>query len=207
MPMIRPCRSTSGPPELPGLIDGVGLDEILVALDAEPGAAERADDPRGHGLTEAERIADREDEIADLQAIGITHRHRRQTTGGDLQHGDIGLGIAADQPRLETPIVLCGDLDAGGVFDDVSVGQYIALRGVDDHAGTGRLGLALDRLLLLQVEEAPEQRILQQRVVLAHPTAHRDADDARRHPADDRGDGLHRSAADLGYRRACEGRR
>ena len=28
----------------------VGLDEVLIALDAEAAAAERADDPRGHGL-------------------------------------------------------------------------------------------------------------------------------------------------------------
>src|SRR4029077_17096571 len=41
----------------------VGLDEVLVALDTEPAAAQRADDPRGHGLTETERVADREDEV------------------------------------------------------------------------------------------------------------------------------------------------
>src|SRR6516225_9627952 len=50
-------------------IDGrVGLDEILIALDARA-AAEGADNPRGHGLAEAKRIADGEHEIADLQVI------------------------------------------------------------------------------------------------------------------------------------------
>ena len=81
-----------------------------------------------------------------------------------------------------------------------------ALRGVNDYPRAGRLGLALDRLLLLQVEETPEQGILQQGVVLANPTAHRDADNTRGHPAHDRGDGLHWSAAHFGYRRPRERR-
>ncbi len=80
---------------------GIGLDEVLVTLDART-AAERADDARGHGLTEAERIADRQDKVADLQAIGIAHRNRRQIAARDLQHGDIGIGIATDQPCFET---------------------------------------------------------------------------------------------------------
>src|SRR5712691_8535038 len=40
---------------------GVGLNEILVAFDAETAAPERADDPRGHSLAETERVADCED--------------------------------------------------------------------------------------------------------------------------------------------------
>src|SRR5262249_20502411 len=48
-------------------IDGrVGLDEVLVVLDVEAGAAERADDSGGDGLAEAEGIADGDDEIADF---------------------------------------------------------------------------------------------------------------------------------------------
>src|SRR5205823_7927693 len=54
---------------------GVGLNEILIAFDTKT-APERADDPGSHGLAEAKRIADREDEIADLQSIRIAHRHR-----------------------------------------------------------------------------------------------------------------------------------
>ena len=98
----------------------------------------------------------------------------------DLQHRDVGIGVAADQLGREAPVVLGGDLDAGRVLDDMGVGQHIALRGVDDDAGAGRLGLALLRLLALrQVEKAAEERVLQQRVLLPHPAAHRDVDDAR----------------------------
>src|SRR5690349_14479431 len=42
---------------------GVGLDEVLVAA-AEAGAAGGADDAGGHGLAEAERVADRDHEVA-----------------------------------------------------------------------------------------------------------------------------------------------
>ena len=76
---------------------GVGLDEVLVAFDAEAAAAERADDARGHGLAEAEGIADGDHEIADLELVGVADRQRDQVVRLDLQHGDVGPGIAADQ--------------------------------------------------------------------------------------------------------------
>src|SRR5690606_41027338 len=45
----------------------VGLDEVLVALADQPRAAERADDAVSDRLAEPERVADRDDEIADLE--------------------------------------------------------------------------------------------------------------------------------------------
>src|SRR5439155_3560287 len=68
-----------------GIDRRVSLDEVLIALDAEAAPAKRADDARGDGLTETERVADREDEVADLEAVGIAHRHGSQSAGGDLQ--------------------------------------------------------------------------------------------------------------------------
>ena len=171
----------------------------------ETAAPERADDARGHGLAETERIADRQHEIADLQAIGIADRDRRQTARRDLQHGDVGVGVAADQFRGQPPVVLGRDFDAARILDDMRIGHHIALRSVDNHARAGRLRLALDRLLL-QVEEAAEHRVLQQRVVFPHSPAHRDADDARGDPADHRRQGLDRRAIGQGYRRSGEHR-
>ena len=184
----------------------VGLDEILVAFDAETAAPERADDARGHGLAETERVADRQHEIADLQPVGIADRDRGQTSGGNLQHGDVGVGVAADQFRGQPPIVLGGDFDAVCILDDVRIGHHIALRGVDDHTRTGRLRLALDRLLL-EIEKAAKHRVLQQRVVLFYPPPHRDADDTRSDPADHWRQCLHRRAISQGYRRSGEDRR
>src|SRR5271167_3447396 len=126
---------------------GVGLNKILIAFDTEPTAAERADDPRGYGLAETERVADGKDEIPDLQTARIAHRHCRQIACRDLQHGNVGRAIAADQLGIETPVVLGRDFNAGRVFDDVAIGQYVALRGLDNDAGSDRFGLALDRLV------------------------------------------------------------
>ena len=89
------------------------------------------------------------------------------------------------------------------IFATWAVGQHIALRGIDDDSRARRLGLALDRLLL-HVEKPPEHRVLQQRIVLAHSPAHRDADNTRGYPAHDRGDAVHRSAAHFRYRRPGE---
>ena len=89
MPMLPPVREriaelmpTSSPLEVheraagvAGVDRRVGLDEVLVAFRVDAGAAERADDAGGDGVAEAERIADRDDEIADFGAIGIGDRH------------------------------------------------------------------------------------------------------------------------------------
>ena len=49
-------------------VDGrVGLDEVLIVLDAEVAAARGADDARGDGLADAEGIADGEHDVAHLR--------------------------------------------------------------------------------------------------------------------------------------------
>ena len=50
-----------------GIDGGVGLDEVLVAVGVDAGAAERADDARGHRVLQAERIADGDHIVADLE--------------------------------------------------------------------------------------------------------------------------------------------
>ena len=70
------------PTSLPGQIDqraagiagidrGVGLDEELIIGDADLGARQRRHDAMRHGLPDAERIADRQHQVADLQIVGI----------------------------------------------------------------------------------------------------------------------------------------
>jgi hypothetical protein len=197
----------TGPTRIAGVDRRIGLNEILVPLDAEAAAAERADDTGSHGLPEAERIADRQHEIADLQAVGIADRHGDEILRRDLQQGDIGFGIPADQLCRKAAVVLGRDLDAGRVVDDVTIGQDIALRGIDDDAGAGRLGFALLGLLTLrQIEKPAEERILQQRVLGAHLAAHRDIDDARRDPRQHRRKARYRGAADVRDRRGRQRR-
>ena len=60
-----------------GIDGGVGLDEELVVGDADLGARQRRDDAVGDGLADAERIADGEHEVADLERVGIAEVDRR----------------------------------------------------------------------------------------------------------------------------------
>ena len=82
-----------------GVDRGVGLDEVLVAFDAETAAAKRADDPGGHRLAEAERIADRDHQVADLKASGVAERYGDEVRGIELEQRDVGFRVAADEAR------------------------------------------------------------------------------------------------------------
>ena len=59
----------------------------------------------------------------------------------DLEDGEVGLGIGADQPRRHVVAGTQPDHDLVGVLDDVVVGDDVALRLVDDHA-RAQLGAA-----------------------------------------------------------------
>src|SRR5262249_26757324 len=87
----------------------------------------------------------------------------------------------------------------------MGVGQYIALRRIDDDARAGRLRLPLDiaALALRDVEEAAEDRILQQRVLLARAALGGDVDDAGGDCVEHRCEARQRRAAEFGY---CPGR-
>ena len=63
-----------------GIDRGVGLDEELVVGDADLGARQRRDDAVGHGLADAERIADRQHHVADLQLVGIAELEEREAS-------------------------------------------------------------------------------------------------------------------------------
>ena len=69
--------------------------------------------------------------------------------GIDLEHGDVGLGVGADQLRLELGAIVEVDLDLVGIGDDVVVGDDDALLGVDHEAGAQRLHLAVAAVLAL----------------------------------------------------------
>src|SRR5690606_17413035 len=72
-------------PGIPRIDRRIGLDEVLVTLLDQPRAPERADDAGGHRLAERERVADRDDEVADLELARVTHRHLDEVVRLDLQ--------------------------------------------------------------------------------------------------------------------------
>ena len=80
-------------------VDGcVGLDEILIALDAQPRAPQSAHDAGRHRLTETERVADGHYEIANPQRTTVANGNFRQLAGLYLQQRQIGIGVGAHEP-------------------------------------------------------------------------------------------------------------
>ena len=79
IPMTRPSPSASAPPELPGLRAA----SVWMTLSTiRPGRVEGSGPGRHHarrdGASEAVRIPDRDDELADAQALGVAERGRGQ---------------------------------------------------------------------------------------------------------------------------------
>ena len=76
IPMTRPVASSSGPPELPGLIAASVCRTLSIAkpfgrLDL---ALQRRDDAGGERAFQAERVADRDRRVADLDGLGVAER-------------------------------------------------------------------------------------------------------------------------------------
>ena len=105
-------------------IDGrVDLNEVLENLVADVGAHQRTHDPHGCGALQPERTADRDDDVPDLQVIGIAERHEWEVRGIDPQKRHVRSHVGPDQPGVENPAVGERDHDGGGVGDDMMVGD------------------------------------------------------------------------------------
>ncbi len=120
-----------------GVDGGVGLNEVLERRDAELPAARRADDAHGHRLAQAQRVADRENDVADLEGIRPAEADFGQVGQVDLQQRELGVGVRADQRGHGHAAV--GQLHANlvGVANDVIVRDDVA-GAVDDDAGAER---------------------------------------------------------------------
>ncbi len=145
-----------------GIDGGVGLDEALVGRHAQVLAPRRGDDADGDRAIQPERVADRDRPLADAQLVRIAQlRHRELALGLDLQHRQVGLGVAPRDLRLELPLVRQPHLDLAGVLDQVVVGEDDAGL-VDDDARALAAGLAAGRRPLAEeplevlAEELPE---------------------------------------------------
>ena len=125
---------------------GVGLDHVVDRVLATGGgdhALKRADDSGGHGAVEPERIADRDDRVADVHVIRVPEGKRRQRLGVDvdLQHGDIGRGIGSHDSSFHALVVREADADGARALDDVVVRDDVA--GLVDHEARAERLLAL----------------------------------------------------------------
>src|SRR5207247_556229 len=139
-------------------------------------ALHRADDAGRDRAVEAERVADRDDLIADPHAVRAPERQRLERTRLDvhLEHGDVGRRIDSDHLRLEALVVREADLDNARSLDDVVVRDDVAGL-VDDEARAERA------LRLGRAERIAEERIRG----LAYTRGRLDVHDRRRGSAVD----------------------
>ena len=137
----------------------IGLDEIFEGIDAEMIAAQRRHDAHRDGLSDAERIADREHDIAHLRTVELRQRDRWQVLQVDLHDGEIGLGIGADQFASTLAPVGKRDFDFVGRLNHVIVGQDITI-GADDHAGA-KAELPFVRRAVIAKEAAEEGIVIE----------------------------------------------
>ena len=175
---------------------GVGLDEVFVVGDSPFEApVGGADDAERHGLIELEGIADRKHPFGDPQLRRVSPAENRQVGGVELEQGEVGERIRADDLGAELALVAEPDADVGaGAADDVIVGEDVAVGRHDDARAE-----ALLTPLAIQVvlpEEVAEERVVGQR--RAHDLGRRDVGDAA--------DGALRDAGEV-RQRGGDGRR
>ena len=217
MPMLPPLRErmavlmpTSSPSQVhqraagvAGVDRGVGLDEVLVAVRVDAGAAQRADDARGHRLAEAERVADGHHEVADLEPVGVGERERREVARPSPC--STAMSVPWSVPTtlaLSSRSSISVTLISLAFSIDVCVGQDVAVLRVDDDAGARALTRAA-RGAGRDVEEAAEERVVEQRVLLLPVPLRGDVDHRGRGPLEHRRERRHRRLADgLGCRAA-----
>ena len=165
------------------------LNEILVPLDVDAAAAERADDTRGGGLPQAEWIADRDDEVADIEIVGVAELELAEVLCFYSQQRNVRRRIAADDLCIELTAVGERHDDRLRVLDDVAVRYDQSLLGVDDDPRADSL-LRHGRLpeLLRQLEESAEEGVLEKRVLrhLRRRRRHGDVDHCRCHALEHR---------------------
>ena len=93
-----------------------------------------ADDARGDGERQvlAERIADGQHPLADPRGVAVAQRRGSEVVGVDLEHGQVGARIGADDLGLELTPVEQPDRHLVGAVHDVVVGQDVAVLGDDE---------------------------------------------------------------------------
>src|SRR5690606_19251495 len=117
-------------------------------------------------LTEAERVADRDDEVADVEVVRVAELELAQVARFDSEQGNVGRRIAADDLGFELAPVGQRDDDRFGVLHDVAVRHDQTFVGVDDDARADALLRHRLLKLLRKLEEPAKERVLEKRALL-----------------------------------------
>jgi len=153
-----------------------------------------ADDAAGDGLTDAERVADGENKVADFEGFtGLQGDAGEELVVGDTQEGEVGGFVGEGELRIKFAAIIKDDGDFCGIAYDMGVGDDETC-GVNDCAGAKRVfGLAAEALaegILAAEEGGVEKRVIGEGVVGAFDDfAGVDVDDGGRDLLDQRGEG------------------
>jgi hypothetical protein len=143
-----------------GVDGGVGLD-VAAGLAGVVGVGvltvDGADDAAGDGELEvAEGAAEGEDGLAGLETGGVAPGDGGEIVRVDLDDGEVGELVDADDLGVQDAAVMESDLDLRGSVDDVVVGDDVAVGRDDDAAAYAVLKLWLLRYLELAAAVAAE---------------------------------------------------
>jgi len=184
------ARVDQRPARVAGVDGGVGLDEVFVVGEAEVAAADGTDDPHRHGPAEAERVPERQDDVADLHGVGVAEGRVRQVRRLDAERGEIRARVDSEDARRQLPAIRERHPNLGRVLDHVMVGQDGPMVVHEDARPEAHLPpLARNDVVVLVAEELLEERVGHERgialVGLDH--LHRgDVHDRRHHTFGDR---------------------
>ena len=138
-------------------------------------------------MLQAERIADGNDEVANLEPRGVAERHLDQRLGRHFEHRNVRRNVATDHRGRQIAAVLQRDRDFGGVINDMRVCNYMAVSCIKDYTGARASELTLAGIHVGDIEEPAEEGILEQRVLgraLANGAAGGDVHDGWRDALD-----------------------
>ena len=115
-----------------GVDGGVGLNEVVDRLGSP--ADDRADDALRHRLADAERIADREHDVADRDVVDVGELDGLQAVGVDLEEREVGRGVGAHDLRDVQCAVRPRHGKLRRLLDHVVVGDDVSVA-IDHDAG------------------------------------------------------------------------
>jgi hypothetical protein len=151
-------------------------------------------------VSKTERIANGDHEVPHPGLLRVCQFDLGEAFRLDLDDGDVGRRIGADDLRRIGPVVLQRDGDLLRVLDDVGIRDDEALLRVDNDARSGALGLAAPRLVGFHLEKPPEEWVVEERIPVRpylDATARGDVDDCGCDPLDHRGKGREFFVTDL----------
>ena len=161
IPISSPRALDEGAAGISRVDGGVGLNEVFESIEPDTVAPGRTDDAHGDGLADIERVADGEHDVTHAYGRHVGDPDAGKPGDGNLQNGNIGIPVFADEQRLAAAAIRQRNQYFIGAIDDVLIGENISF-GADDDTGA-EVGFAVAALPALQLiaEKLAEHRVIE----------------------------------------------